>query len=151
MDRRAFLSTIPALAVVASGSAVAASDDAYLAEIFGPRATPDEIAQFFSRHAAAVVIVADCSKVQTSLTGLRELLELDAGDIPQSVLDDLSRLPDELCGELIFAEPPLAIRADEHVVQLGFREGGVIDRVTAALRARRDGNNIGHGDLRVEG
>ena len=72
------------------------------------------------------------------------LLGLEAGDIPECVLDELRGLLDDLGHELAFASDVPALGASQVVVRIGFREGGKFDSCAAALRALRDGRKSGH-------
>ena len=72
-------------------------------------------------------------------------LALEAGDIPESMLEQLRRLPDEIGDELLLSGPVPTTRTGELVIEVGIRKGGRIDACIAALRALRDGRGGVHG------
>jgi hypothetical protein len=89
-----------------------------------------------------IELKADVSALERQVGELRALW-LEAGQVPQSILQDLRDLADKPGHELAFGSELTTRRADEHVVEICFREGGKFDRCMAALRALRDGREIG--------
>ena len=88
----------------------------------------------------AITITLDTAALSEQIAGLSALW-LEAGDIPESVLNELRGLVENISDELVLGSPMSAGRAGEHVASLRLREGGQLDRCAAALRAFRDGNS----------
>ena len=67
-------------------------------------------------------------------------LALEAGDIPESILQELRTLSHEISNELAFSCIMPAGGACEAIAVLSFRKGGKFDSCAAALRALGNGN-----------
>lgn len=143
MNRRAFITAAVAAPIVAALPAALAADPEFALYAAWPRVPLDLACP------TTIELTADTSVLTAQLSEL-SALGLESGDVPESVLHLLRDLVENLADELTFSSAVSAVGTVKHVVVLRFREGGRIDAVTAALRARRD-EFLRHGNLRSTG
>lgn len=96
---------------------------------------------------AEIELKTDLSEIKRQANELASL-GLEAGNIPQSVLEQLRALVEKIGDELVFSGLVATLGTGEQVITLRFREGGRFDACMAALRALCDGRELGHGGLR---
>lgn len=144
MNRRAFITAAAAAPILAALPALPLATEG-AAEAWAAWAGLDVA----GGGVATLELIADTSILQAQLREL-SALGLEAGDVPESVLHLLRDLVENLADELTFSSAVSAVGTVKHVVVLRLREGGRIDAVTAALRARRD-EFLRHGNLRSTG
>lgn len=138
MNRRAFLSAVGASLGAAAVPALAFPVDAPVVWAGIDMAS--------SASSATVTLLADTSVLSRQIAEL-ESLRLEAGDIPESVLQSLRGLVEQIGDELTFTGGMTARGTGELVIGIRFREGGQFDRCAAALRTLRDGSQFVHRSL----
>lgn len=85
-----------------------------------------------------VTLSADMSAFHEQAERLASLA-LEAGDIPECILEELRLLVEHLSEELLLSGAVPAGGAGNYVIRPRFKEGGRYDACMAALRALRDG------------
>lgn len=83
-------------------------------------------------------IRGDLSELSRQCEELRSLA-LEAGNIPESILEELHALIDNLGEEITLDGDMTAGGTGVIVIKVNLREGGRFDRCMSALRAFRDG------------